>query len=141
MAVAERAAAAANAIADTIDDVLETIKGPGDVPRLGALIQCFVTALKDHSFTDFEDFETSMKSLTSEELAAARCRLHASEQRWRQLLSSSDAAVAATPTTTCQGAAAPALELWAPREGKWINLQKICAECNGVLLVWLRHFG
>lgn len=111
------------------------------MPRLGALIQCFVTALKDHSFTDFEDFETSMKSLTSEELAAARCRLHASEQRWRQLLSSSDAAVAATPTTTCQGAAAPALELWAPREGKWINLQKICAECNGVLLVWLRHFG
>jgi hypothetical protein len=35
-------------------------QGPGDVPRLGALIQCFVTALKDHSFTDFEDFETSM---------------------------------------------------------------------------------
>eukprot|EP00435_Cladocopium_sp_Y103_P050335 s373_g15.t1 len=36
------------------------VAGPQDVPRLGALIQCFVKALKDHSFADFEDFETSM---------------------------------------------------------------------------------
>ena len=49
---------------------------------------------------------------------AARCRLDASQQHWRQLLSSADAAKAtATPTTTRQGEAAPALELWAPREG------------------------
>ena len=133
-------AAAAASIADAIEEVLDKIQEPKDVVRLGQLIGRFGDLLTEHGFASFEDLEKC--STSSDQIAFDR--LHTAEQHWRRLLrrfdDESNGCVDPAAVTRL-GGMAPPLKLWAPRKGKWVNLQHLCAEGSGVLLVWLRHFG
>lgn len=138
-------AAAAASIADAIEEVLDKIQEPKDVVRLGQLIGRFGDLLTEHGFASFEDLEKTKCSTSSDQIAFER--LHTAEQHWRQLLrrfddeSNGGHATDRSTAVTRLGGMAPPLKLWAPRKGKWVNLQHLCAEGSGVLLVWLRHFG
>jgi len=133
-------AAAAASIADAIEEVLDKIQEPEEVVRLGQLIGRFGDLLTEHGFASFEDLEKTKCSTSSDQIAFDR--LHTAEQHWRQLLHRfDDESNAVDPAAPRLGGMAPPLKLWAPRKGKWVNVQHLCAEGSGVLLVWLRHFG
>eukprot|EP00913_Durusdinium_trenchii_P028168 g26411.t1 len=83
---ARRLRGAVDAMAESIDRILDTIEVEQQVSRLGQLIALQRQALEAHGFQDFADFQSCSQASSSPQDLAALQRLQASERRWRELL-------------------------------------------------------
>ncbi|CAK9021352.1 unnamed protein product [Durusdinium trenchii] len=137
---ARRLRGAVDAMAESIDRILDTIEVEQQVSRLGQLIALQRQALEAHGFQDFADFQSCSQASSSPQDLAALQRLQASERRWRELLQRLEATAGRAVGGIALGAQAPPVVLQSAG-GDWVDVQRLCERSRGVLLVWLRHFG